>query len=138
MLAQTHSIEFQKRAYPHVQIIVWLYSDKLKHMDKERIDKLMCTEIPNEYNDVEFYATTHTPTFENNPLHAAVTMFMLHCPCNSTMTCTKQSYCTYGYPKYYSPQTELSEDRYPVYRRGIPEQGGNTFIAHKKGRCVKY
>lgn len=78
---------------------MWLHRDKLKHMDEERIDKLICTEIPNECKDNEFDATTYNSIFENNNPHAAVTHCMLHGPCTCTIACVKQGSCKCGYLK---------------------------------------
>ena len=41
--ARTHSIEFQKRGFPHAHIIVWLDIDK--HLEPEDLDKIICAEI---------------------------------------------------------------------------------------------
>ena len=41
ILAQTHSIEFQKQGYPHAHIIIWLDRKNLKHMDAETLDKMI-------------------------------------------------------------------------------------------------
>jgi hypothetical protein len=48
--ARTHSIEFQKRGFPHMHIIVWL--DREKHsFTPEELDKIICAEIPDEFLD---------------------------------------------------------------------------------------
>ena len=44
MVARTHSIEFQKRRYPHIHIIIWL-KDR-DHLAPDEIDKIVCAEIP--------------------------------------------------------------------------------------------
>ena len=41
--ARTHSIEFQKRGFPHAHTIVWLDIDK--HLEPEDLDKIICAEI---------------------------------------------------------------------------------------------
>ena len=38
LLARTHFIDFQKRGYPHVRIIVWLDMDCVRHLGPETID----------------------------------------------------------------------------------------------------
>ena len=38
--ARTHSIEFQKRGFPHVHLIVWL--DRDKHFTPQELDKIIC------------------------------------------------------------------------------------------------
>ena len=82
MKARTHSIEFQKRGFPHAHIIVWL--DRDGHLEPEDVDKIICTEIPDE-KLIDEFGGVHT-----NPLHEAVTKFMLHGPCgarNSKLSC---------------------------------------------------
>ena len=53
LLARTHSIEFQKRGYPHVHIIIWLDMDSVRHLDPEIIDKIICAQVQNEYKKQE-------------------------------------------------------------------------------------
>ena len=119
LLARTHSIEFQKRGFPHVHIIIWLDRQGLRQMDAETIDKMICAEIPDEYcRKREFDKDGKTKMDDNgnivyqpeldkrgrkktdkkgnivykqekNPLFVIVTSFMLHGPCNSTMRCMK-------------------------------------------------
>ena len=46
LLARSHSIEFQKRGFPHAHIIIWL--NKSNHFTTEEIDRIICAEIPDE------------------------------------------------------------------------------------------
>ena len=49
-VARTHSIEFQKRGFPHAHIIVWLdRTGKDHHFLPHELDQIICAEIPNEY-----------------------------------------------------------------------------------------
>ena len=99
LLAQTHSIEFQKRDYPHVHIIVWLDMDRARHLGPETIDKIICAEISNEYKKQENESKEQTDI--KNPLHETVTSFMLHGSCHPEMSCMKKGYCKYDYQKEY-------------------------------------
>ena len=50
LIARTHSIEFQKRGFPHAHIIIWLdRMGKDLHLTPQEIDKFISAEIPNEY-----------------------------------------------------------------------------------------
>ncbi len=139
--ARTHSIEFQKRGFPHAHIIIWLH-DK-NHMSSEEIDKIICAEIPDEYVTI----TTRDADGDEvksemkNPLYETVTKFMLHGPCgpdNPTLSCMRDGYCRYGFPKDYVSATDMSEDGYPRYRRRSPEEGGNSFVKYKNNKRITY
>lgn len=138
--ARTHSIEFQKRGFPHAHIIIWLH-DK-KHMTTEEIDKIVCAEIPDEYVTItEKVGEKEVKTKMKNPLYEAVTKFMLHGPYgpeNPTLSCMRDGYCKYGFAKDYVSKTEMSEDGYPLYRRRCPEEGGNSFVKYKNNKRITY
>ena len=140
LLARTHSIEFQKRGFPHAHIIIWLKRED-SHLTPEEIDKIICAEIPNEYLKQQHDSGGIPLPLKRNPLHDAVKEYMVHGPCgskNPTLSCMREGYCRYGYPKEYQLTTETSEDGYPLYRRRAPEEGGNTFWKHKGGKRVTY
>ena len=80
LLARTHSIEFQKRGYPHVHVIIWVDMDCVRHLGPETIGKTICAEIPNEYKKQEIKDKDQPRT--KNSLHKPVTSFMLHGPHN--------------------------------------------------------
>ena len=130
LIARTHCIEFQKRGFPHIHLIVWL--DIEKHMTPEHLDKIICAEIPDEY----------LKDGKKNPLHEAVKKFMLHGPCgqaNPTLSCMRDGqHCRYNFPKDYVSATDMSEDGYPHYRRRSPEEGGNTCEKYKNGKRIEY
>ena len=44
LVARTHSIEFQKRGFPHAHIIIWLEEEPTI----DEIDQIVCAEIPDE------------------------------------------------------------------------------------------
>ena len=135
-LARTHSIEFQKRGYPHIHNIMWLDMERVRHLGPETIDKSICAVIPNEYTQQKNENKEHPRA--KNPLHAAVISFMLHGPCAPEMSCMKKRYCQYGYRKDYSSETMMSEDGYPmeqihffIYRKGKP-------VTYTNGGVVSY
>jgi hypothetical protein len=134
LIARTHCIEFQKRGFPHIHLIVWL--DLEKHMTPDQLDKIICAEIPDEYlKDVEGKQ-------KKNPLYEAVTKFMLHGPCgqdNPTLSCMRDGqHCRFNFPKDYVSATDMSEDGYPRYRRRSPEEGGNDCIKYKSDKRIQY
>ena len=47
MIARTHSIEFQKRGFPHMHIIFWL--EEGSHMTSKELDQFICAELPDQY-----------------------------------------------------------------------------------------
>ena len=133
LLARTHSIEFQKRGFPHAHIIIWLNrgDHQTPKLTPDEIDKIICAEIPDE----------KLKSGEPNPLHQAVKDFMLHGPCgsdNPNLSCMKDGYCKYGYKKDYQSTTEMSEDAYPLYQRRAPEQGGNSCFKWRNNREVTF
>ena len=139
MLARTHSIEFQKRGFPHAHIIIWLADQK--NMPLEDIDKIICAEIPNEYLGQSSDEIKNKLPPKKNPLYIAVTQFMLHGPCgpdNPTLSCMRDGFCRYGFPKEYMAETEMSDDAYPLYRRRSPEDGGNSYETYRRNKRVKF
>ena len=49
MIARTHSIEFQKRGFPHMHIIFWL--EEGNHMTPKVLDQFACAELPNQLTE---------------------------------------------------------------------------------------
>ena len=124
--ARTHSIEFQKRGFPHVHLIVWL--DRDAHFSPNDVDEIICAEIPDE----------RLQDGTDNPLHGIVKQFMLHGPCGEGWNCCKEGRCKNGFPKPYQSETALSEDAYPLYRRCDPQEGGNSLRKWKDGKLLTY
>ena len=147
LVARTHSIEFQKRGFPHAHIIIWLEEEPTI----DEIDQIVCAEIPDEEVVIEIKKETKNQNGEivivvekktiQNPLHQMVQDYMLHGPCgseNPTLSCMRDGYCKYGYKKDYISATELSEDGFPLYRRRSPEEGGNSCLKWRGGKRVQY
>ena len=141
-IARTHSIEFQKRGFPHMHIIVWL--EGKSHLTETELNQIICAEIPDEEVDVEVMdGTSKKPVTKTitNPLFEAVSNFMLHGPCgtaDSNLSCMRDGYCRYNFPKDYKSKTEMSEDGYPLYRRRSPEEGGNSIQKWRNNRRITY
>lgn len=119
--ANVHSIEFQKRGFPHAHILIW-FEDK-HHLTVENIDRIISAEIPDKYE---------AGSLDIDPVYNMVTKSMIHGP-NCTkrkLGCSSNGFCKYKYPQKYNSQTVIEEDNYPLYRRRSPEEGGNQFIKY--------
>ena len=130
IVARTHTIEFQKRRYPHVHTIIWLANKA--HMTHTEIDHITCAKIPDEKVTVikDDESENSHEYLESNPLYALVTSMRLHRPCGpmfQNKSFMRDGHCCYGYRENYQPETQLKEDTYPVYCFRAPEGEGNTF-----------
>jgi hypothetical protein len=115
-----YTIEFQKRGYPHIHILVFLaLIARLKNA--EDIDRAISAQIP----DPEKYPK----------LYELVTKLMVHNPCgaaNPNAPCMKDGKCSKGYPKPFQAQTQLSQDGYTLYAR---PDNGRQFV-NAKGQTI--
>ena len=141
MVARTHSIEFQKKGFPHIHIIIWL-KDR-DHLTPDEIDKIMCAEIPDAKVSV-ITRDEHGITVQSekeNPLRELVGTMMMQGPCgdiNPSRGFMKEGHGKHGYPKDFVSTMELNENEYPVYcRRGLHE-GGNCYKKHINGHPLTY
>ncbi|KAL4288328.1 hypothetical protein AHAS_Ahas19G0275200 [Arachis hypogaea] len=122
VVADVHTIEFQKRGLPHAHILIFLDSLS-KFSDPKDIDKVICAEIPNQ--------------FEHPELYKAVKKFMLHGPCGSVnifSPCMKEGRCSKFYPKSFVDLTTIDVEGYPIYRRrktGCYAEKGNVAIDNR-------
>lgn len=96
-------IEWQKRGAPHLHMLVILKT----HVEEKDIDDIISAEIPDPDADPM--------------LHALVTNFMIHKPCDtcSSASCRldrHNSQCKRSFPKPMSPRTSTADD-FPTYRR---------------------
>ena len=101
-------------------------------MTPEEIDQIICAEIPDETVTIERKDENNKSyeSVEPNPLNTLVTDMMLHGPCGKLYperACMKSGECKSGFPKECLPDTKLSEDSKPLYRRRSPHEGGNSF-----------
>ncbi|KAL7553461.1 hypothetical protein ACHAWF_016745 [Thalassiosira exigua] len=126
-IARAHIIEFQKRGFPHAHIVFWLVPETGKHMNPDRLDEILCAEIPDK---------------EANPvLFELVTKFMLHGPCGPEYpdrACMQggDGFCRFNFPKDFVLVTQLSDDGYQLHRRRSPEEGDHTFETWKNKEKV--
>lgn len=103
--ASIHVVEFQKRGLPHAHILIIL-ANVDKPLTPEDIDQITCAEMPDPVTEPSLYQT--------------VTGSMIHRPCgrfDPSQPCTKNSFCTRGYPKPFSSETIIDERGYVQYRR---------------------
>ena len=94
-------IEFQKRGLPHAHIVIFLENGR-KIETPNDIDRVISAEIPDKNIDSELYD--------------AVSEFMLHGPCGSSL-CLINGQCSKHYPKEFTSNTIIHEDGYPGYKR---------------------
>ncbi|XP_019164327.1 PREDICTED: uncharacterized protein LOC109160496 [Ipomoea nil] len=100
-----YTIEFQKRGLPHAHILLFLENSKVVRQ-VITLDNIICTEIPDEKKDAEYYQ--------------AVEEFMMHGPCGKARTnspCMVNARCSKHFPKRFIESFTFDEDGYPVYRR---------------------
>ncbi|XP_016206591.2 uncharacterized protein LOC107646964 [Arachis ipaensis] len=122
VVADVHTIEFQKRGLPYAHILILLDSLS-KFPDPKDIDKVICAEIPNQ--------------FEHPELYKAVKNFMLHGPCGSVnifSSCMKEGRCSKFYPKSFADLTTIDAEGYPIYRRrktGCYAEKGNVALDNR-------
>ena len=130
VIAHVHSIEFQKRGFPHAHIIIW-FEDK-HHLTVENIDRIISAEIPDKHIIVDGKQL-------DNPLYERVTKSMIHGPActKRKLGCSASGFCSSQFPKRYESQTIIEEDEKPRYRRRAPDEGGNSFIKYINGKKHK-
>ena len=107
------TIEYQKRGLPHMHLLLFLHTDD-HFMTAERIDKIVCAEIPDANLD------------STGELAAIIQSAMVHGPCgivNPQAPCMAPDgtrsigKCSKRFPKEYQEETVVQEDGYPLYRR---------------------
>ncbi|KAE8904956.1 hypothetical protein PF003_g11076 [Phytophthora fragariae] len=105
LLARIYVVEFQKRGLPHAHILIIL-EDEDKPRNREIIDKLVSTELPDLNVNPDLFDTVMT--------------CMMHGPCGEaypSSPCMKDGKCSKGFPKPLVEVTRANQDGYPVYRR---------------------
>ena len=108
-------------------------------MDVKKLDQLICAEIPGKVVMVKEGNGDIVET--ENPLHKLVEDTQLHGLCghhNPNLSCMKNWFCKFGFPKEYALNTEFSDNGYPMYRRRSPENGGNTIFKFKNNKSYIY
>ncbi|UYV64029.1 hypothetical protein LAZ67_2006361 [Cordylochernes scorpioides] len=108
-----YTIEWQKRGLPHAHILLWLKEKICPY----QIDSIICAEIPNEEVDASLFRT--------------LTKNIIHGPCGHGYPnpgCMERGRCQKKYPRLLLAETQTDRDRYPLYRRRRPEEGGFSFV----------
>ena len=100
-------------------MLIILHSD-FKIRDTDKIDSIVCAEIPNK--------NTHPRLYD------VVTTCMTHSPCgalngNQFSPCLEDGICTKRFPKEFAKATEQNVDGYPIYER---KNNGKSFVAKMK------
>ncbi|XP_055910737.1 uncharacterized protein LOC129945100 [Eupeodes corollae] len=117
-----YSVEWQKRGLPHAHILVWLV-DKIT---PNEIDSVISAEIPNPIIDPGLFES--------------VTKHMIHGPCgalNVNSPCMAEGKCTKRYPRALIAETISGNDGYPLYRRPLPKDDGETVMVKCKNQDIK-
>lgn len=97
------TIEFQKRRLPHMLLLLFLQGPK-KIKTCAQVNKAVCVEFPNAIEDPVLYETMRK--------------CMIHYPCgarNPGAPCMVHGKCSKGYPKKFTDETTIDQDRYPIY-----------------------
>ena len=97
----------------HAHILLWVEPGDKLHL--EGVDSAIFAEIPNLERDPE--------------LRDLVMKNMIHGPCgsgNPASPCMRDNQCSKQFPKPARAVTEQGQDSYPLYRRRIPDDGGET------------
>lgn len=100
-----YTIEFQKRGLPHAHIVLFMANDH-KLPTAEKIDNIICAEIPDKDSEPHLYEV--------------VGDVMIHGPCgpvNRDSVCMADGKCTKYFPRQFSPVTKIDDAGYPIYRR---------------------
>jgi len=124
-----YTIEYQKRGLPHIHILLFLDPSAL-HLTAERIDELVCAELPDPSWDPD---GTLTEIVQGQMAHGPCGLDNPKAPCmirklpNSPLQCQKR------FPKPFCPVTIIREDGYPEYCR---RNDGRIFTVPKPG-CLR-
>ncbi|KAJ0517389.1 putative DNA helicase [Helianthus annuus] len=100
-----YTVEFQKCGLPHAHVCLFMHpDDKVPTVDK--IDPVICAEIPDEIEDPELYLL--------------VKEHMMHGPCgadNFNSPCMIDGKCSKKFPKKFLEHTSIDSNGFPMYRR---------------------
>ena len=114
---------------PHTHVLLWLEDFD---MTPANIDRCICAKIPYDPRQDPSVTNPLTPEQEAQAeFYDLVVEKMIHGPCGplynrSHLGCCKGGRCKRGFPKQFTPNTIINDDKYPDYRRRCPDDGGNT------------
>ena len=100
-----YTVEFQKRGLPHAHILLIMHQED-RPVTTAEYDSIVSAEIPDATAHPELYSTVCTN--------------MMHGPCGAlkpNAPCMEEGRCTKGFPKDFCPETTVTEDSYPTYKR---------------------
>uniref|UniRef100_A0A0R0G5M6 Helitron helicase-like domain-containing protein n=1 Tax=Glycine max TaxID=3847 RepID=A0A0R0G5M6_SOYBN len=75
VVAFMHTIEFQKRGLPHIQLLLFLHPDN-QYPSSDEIDHIISAEIPSHEDDPELYTLV-----QNHMVHGPCGILQSHSPC---------------------------------------------------------
>jgi len=122
--AHVYTIEYQKRGLPHMHLLLWV-SAEARFLSADRIDEVISAELPpaewgEDFRKLVTGQMTHGPCGDDN----------LRAPCMAHQFPTSPLCCQKNFPKAFSPETIVHEDRYPEYRR---RDNNDSFSVAKPG-----
>ncbi|XP_074351407.1 uncharacterized protein LOC141690513 [Apium graveolens] len=120
-----HVIEFQKRGFPHVHMLIWLSPESRPNFI-EKVDQLASAEIPDKNSDPTAYE--------------AVRNYMMHRRCGKdlyTSPCMVKGKCMRHFPKRLNGNTYFDDYDFPVYRRRNSGRGHDIAIMLLKKKSNK-
>ena len=118
-VADTWTIEYQKRSLPHMHLLVWLAKDQA-YLTPDLVDEWVRAEFPTTYDDPNQSARS------DRSARSVVERNMCHGPCGEQeeagrcMVKKKGSdelHCSANFPFSFQETTQLRNDGYPLYRR---------------------
>jgi hypothetical protein len=103
MQAYVGTREYQKSGLPHAHTAWWLEEGE-KIRTATDLDKYICAEIPDEFEEPELYEL--------------VVKYQLHGPCNGNKPCVRAGpTCSKGFPKEFIEQSQFVLGQFAQYRR---------------------
>ncbi|XP_048618623.1 uncharacterized protein LOC125589950 [Brassica napus] len=115
-----YTIEFQKRGLPPAHILLFLHPTS-KLPNKDDMDKLISTEIPDKEEEQELYEV--------------IKDMMIHGPCGAAIKnspCMENRLCSKLYPKSFSEKTTINKEGFPIYRR---RKQSDCFVEKHEVKC---
>ncbi|XP_075236541.1 uncharacterized protein LOC142333393 [Lycorma delicatula] len=117
-----YSIEWQKLGLPHAHILIWLISK----LTPDQIHQVISEEIPDANSDPDLFEVV-----TKNRIHGPCGVLNNHSPCMSDGKCTKR------YPRALVAEAITGNDRYPLYRRRLTEDGGKSITLKVRNNDVE-
>ncbi|GBP54649.1 hypothetical protein EVAR_35911_1 [Eumeta japonica] len=118
-----YSVEWQKRGFPHIHIIIWLF-EKIR---PNEVDKIITAKTPHVQVDpglqeVVIKNIIHGPCVPHGPLISPCGTLNPNSPDVADGKCSKR------YPRVLIPETIAENDGYPPYRRRSTADNGRSTL----------